>query len=88
VGIILKVLGFVDVIAAAVLLLPLAVPTRIILILSAGLVIKGISFGSDPVSRLDILIGLYVALSVVFEISLINILLGIYLGIKGVLSLF
>lgn len=87
---IMLLLGMLD-IAAAIVLATASwewIPTRIMLMFAAYLVIKGIAFFSAYVSRFDMVIGFYLMLAAVgVSIGALNIILGLYLGLKGIYSL-
>lgn len=86
-----KLLGILDLAAAAILVLSSfdLFPLRWVLMLAAYLILKGIVFRGTAVSTFDIVIGAYlVLLSVGIHIRFIDILLGIYLVSKGAMSLF
>jgi len=85
---VLKFLGLFDLLAATMLFLAAThiIPGRLILIVAAALIIKGLVFHGGPVSALDIVIGLYLALSTLWSAAMLNILFGVYLGLKGIYS--
>ena len=88
-GTILKLLGLFDLLAAGTLffnstewLLPRWVFTVAILLL-----LKGIIFLKDPVSKMDIILGFYILISIPFTLPpLLNALLGVYLALKAFYS--
>lgn len=87
-SLILKLLGFLDLAAAAALFTasgPL-LPVKWVLTLAVGLAVKGVMFNKDPVSVFDVILGLYLALTLAFNIHLLSVLFGIYLAIKGLYS--
>lgn len=88
-GLILKTLGLVDIVAGVALLLASIVdfPTRIILLLGGGLIIKGVAFFGNAVSLFDLVLGLYVLLTAVWSgFGALNVLFGCYLLLKGFYS--
>jgi hypothetical protein len=87
-GLFLKLLGLFDLLAAAMLFLAAShvVPGRFVVIVAAALALKGFAFRGGPVSVLDVIIGLYLLLTLVTGWGLLNILFGIYLGLKGLYS--
>lgn len=89
-GLIVKLLGLADLLAAAFLFFAGTdlFPIRFILTVAAMLMLKGLIFLSDPVSRFDIIIGFYLALTLVFNIKILSILFGLYIGFKGLYSMF
>jgi hypothetical protein len=89
-GLFLKLLGLFDLIAAAMLFLAATntVPWRLVIMVAACLVLKGLVFRGGPVSMLDIIIGLYLALTTLTGWPLLSILFGLYLLLKGAYSFF
>ncbi len=87
-GLFLKLLGLIDLAAAALLFLAnLDLPTRIVLTVAGLLAFKGIGFRGDPVSVFDIFLGCYLAFATLIQnIGPLSILFGIYLGFKGFYS--
>jgi hypothetical protein len=49
---------------------------------------KGVIFLSDPVSKFDVIIAVYLLITLVFNVKLLSILLATYIGIKGIYSFF
>jgi hypothetical protein len=89
-GFIVKILGLVDLFAAVLLLLAenQPFPTRIVITVAAALIMKGVIFLSDPVSKFDVIIAVYLLITLVFNVKLLSILLATYIGIKGIYSFF
>lgn len=87
---IVKLLGLVDILTAAVLFLASTdiFGTRFILTVAAVLFIKAVAFVHDPVSKFDIIIAIYLAITLVHNINGLSILFGIYIGFKGIYSWF
>ncbi len=87
-GVFLKLLGLFDLLAAAFLFLAAShvVPDRLVLVVAAALVLKGFMFRGGPVSALDVIIGLYLALTLVTGWGLLSVLFGAYLALKGLYS--
>lgn len=87
-GFILKLLGLVDLAAAALLFLDgtVAFPWRIILMIALCLGVKAAAFWGGPVSGFDLLLGAYLLLTPFTDFGLLNALFGAYLVIKGVYS--
>jgi hypothetical protein len=89
-GLLLKLLGLFDLVAAAMLFLAAtnAVPWRLVVMVATCLVLKGLVFRGGPVSALDVIIGLYLALTTQTSWLLLNVLFGLYLLLKGTYSFF
>ncbi len=87
-GLFLKLLGLVDVLAAATLVLASTgiIPIRWTLTIAAALCLKAIVFWGGVVSAFDILLALYLAATTFTGAPLLNILFGLYLSIKGLYS--
>jgi hypothetical protein len=87
-GLFLKLLGLFDLLAAAMLFLAAShvIPGRFVFIVAAALVLKGFAFRGGPVSALDVIIGLYLLLTLATSWGLLNVLFGAYLGLKGLYS--
>ena len=88
-GLFLKLLGLVDLLAAAALVTASAdiIPLRWTLTIAAALALKAIAFWGGPVSAFDVLLAVYIAATTFTGAPLLNILFGLYLGIKGLYSL-
>jgi hypothetical protein len=89
-GFIVKLLGLVDLTATA-MLFTAAGPlfsVKWILIVAVILAVKGVVFVSDPVSKFDVILALYLAFTLVHNIGALSAIFGIYLGFKGLYSLF
>ncbi|MBR9692967.1 hypothetical protein GOV07_03495 [Candidatus Woesearchaeota archaeon] len=88
--VLVKLLGLVDLVAAAMLALAFTelFPGRWVLYIAIILTVKGLFFLKDPVSKFDVVIALYMLLTIVVNIKLLSILFAIYLGFKGLYSLF
>lgn len=86
----LKLLGLVDLVAAGMLALASTglISARIIISIAGALILKGVIFAKDPVSKFDIVIGLYLLAAPMLGLTKLNILLAIYLGLKGIYSMF
>lgn len=89
-GLLVKLLGLVDLAAAAALFLASSdlLPKRILLMIAAMLAIKGFSFKGDPVSTFDVVLAIYLLITLAINIKALSILFGIYLVFKGLFSLF
>ncbi len=89
-GLLLKLLGLVDLTAAVALFLAAShvLPARAVLMIAILLGVKGLGFHGDPVSVFDIVLALYLLLTILVSIKLLSILFGIYLCFKGLYSLF
>ena len=87
-GLFLKLLGLVDLAAAACLFLATAdiIPTRFVLMVMVAIIGKGLVFWGGPVSMLDLVIGVYVGVSAFASWGLLSTICGIYLLIKGLYS--
>ena len=87
-GVFLKLLGLFDLLAATILFLTTShiIPGRLVFVVAAALILKGIVFRGGPVSAFDIIIGLYLILTLATSWGLLNILFGIYLALKGIYS--
>ena len=85
-----KILGFADLAAAAALFTANWhwIPARSVLWIAVVLLLKGVIFISDPVSKFDIILAFYVALTIVYNVTPLSILFGLYIGFKGLYSLF
>ena len=84
-----KILGLVDLAAAALLFtanLHLATP-KIALFVALFLALKGLVFLSDPVSKFDVLIAGYMCLTLLWNITFLSVILGVYLVLKGIYSM-
>ncbi len=89
VSLLVKLLGLVDLTAALLLLtanLHLA-PQKIVLFVALFLGMKGLLFLSDPVSKFDVLIAGYLCLTLLWNITFLSVILGVYLILKGLYSL-
>jgi len=85
----LKIFGAIDLFATTIILalhfeLPLA--WRIVILASAGLIIKGVSFWGDIASLVDIIIGVYILLIWAGFTSLFDIIIALYLLQKAIKS--
>ena len=86
-GLLLKLLGLVDLAAALLLFLAnLDFPARAVLTVALLLAIKGLVFMKDPVSTFDVILAVYLGLTIMFNVTLLSILFGIYLVFKGFYS--
>ncbi len=87
-GLFVRILGLIDV-AATIMLFTAGMdwPARWVIYVALALAAKGGIFWSDPVSRFDIIIAVYLCFTILVNIKLLSILLGIYLGIKALYSM-
>jgi hypothetical protein len=85
----IKVLGALDLAAAASLVLVHygIASTKICTALGAYLILKGIVFSEWLVSWIDIIIGAYLLLSLLYSHWLVTFVLAFYLGQKALFSL-
>lgn len=85
-----KLLGFVDLFTALLFVMAESqpFPTRVVISVAAMLLLKGIFFLSDPVSKFDVILGIYLAITLVANVKLLSILFAVYIGIKGIYSFF
>ncbi len=84
-----KLLGIFDILAGIILILTIGdIPFRLLLGHSIYLILKGYIFKGDLLSLIDAGIGVYGIFALLFPISFISILAGIYLVGKGTYSLF
>ena len=60
----------------------------LVVMIAAMLAIKGIGFRGDPVSTFDIVLGIYILVTLAVNIKLLSILFGVYLAFKGLYSFF
>ncbi len=86
-GLFLKLLGFIDLVATLFLFTTSWWSIRAVLFVAIALAGKGVIFWSDPVSRFDIVIACYLAFSALLSIRFLSILFGIYLGLKALYSM-
>jgi len=89
-GFILKLLGLIDLLAAGLLFLsPLQLfPVKFVLIVAACLALKALMFWGGPVNAFDVIIAAYLAFTLVVAFPLVNVLVGLYLVLKGLYSMF
>lgn len=86
----LKIFGAIDLFATIIILalhfeIPLA--WKLILLASAGLIIKGVSFWGDIASFIDMIIGVYILLIWAGFTSIFDIIIALYLLQKAVKSM-
>ncbi len=87
--VLVKLLGLVDLASGAALLLAgtSIIPAKLRLALAALLALKGAFFINDAASKADIIISLYLATTTIYDVTTLNIILGLYLALKGAYSL-
>jgi hypothetical protein len=83
-----KILGFFDVVAAIIIVLAgfHVSHWKVLVFCAAYLGIKGLMFFRDVASKIDLIIGVYCLLAIVYPVLFISILAGVYLGLKAVMS--
>jgi len=86
-GLFLKLLGLIDIAATVLLFTNAWWPSRVLLFAALALAGKGVLFWNDPVSRFDVVIAAYLAFTALYNIRLLSILLGVYLGLKALYSM-
>ena len=86
----IQLLGILDLVHGILLVLSLIFPVPMIAIafFAIYLVLKAIIFWGDILSIIDGIVGLYSVISLFAPIYKLSLIFGIYLLVKGVLSLF
>lgn len=87
--VLVKLLGLLDILAGAMVIAEgrFDLPTRVVLAGAGYLVIKGILFWRSITSWVDAAIGLLLLVLTIITLPLISMIAGIYLIIKGIISL-
>jgi hypothetical protein len=85
-----KIMGFMDVAVAAIMLLAqyAGLPAQVMISASVYLFIKAAMFFGDLMSIIDGIVGLYLLIMLFFRPELVTILFAIYLAAKGAWSMF
>lgn len=87
---ILRLLGILDLISAAIILLAATMPHKIVWAVGVYLITKGglFALSGDFMSFVDVSIGFYVlALSYGFAVTIVTVLILVYMAQKSVMSL-
>ncbi len=84
----IRFLAFFDIFAGVLLVLAPLVPLRLLFGHGLYLMIKGKLFKGDFFSAMDFAIGMYCLFALFFPLNLLNIFAGVFLFIKGGLSMF
>ncbi|MFH1915872.1 MAG: hypothetical protein ABIJ21_01285 [Nanoarchaeota archaeon] len=84
-----KVLGVFDIVAGVLILLGTFfhfLPQKAAIVFAIYLIIKGLLFLQNFTSKLDVIIGAYIFLLLVYPITLLSVVFSAHLIIKGSLS--
>ncbi len=84
-----KLFGFLDFLVAILLFVTPDHIAPIRLLIGAGLylIAKGVIYKGDLLSAIDLSIGVYCLLAIIFPITFLSFLTGIYLFLKGFYSM-
>ncbi|MCF7871841.1 hypothetical protein K9L97_02295 [Candidatus Woesearchaeota archaeon] len=87
--VVIKFLGFVDIIAAIIITLFNfeLVPLKIFLSIFLYLILKGLAFRGDFASFTDIGIAIYMLLMLIYPITIITLICSLFLFQKGIFSM-
>jgi hypothetical protein len=86
--VVVKILGFFDIVAAIIIVLAgfHISHWKVLVFCAAYLGIKGLMFFKDIASKIDLVIGAYCLLAIVYPVLFISIIAGAYLGVKAFMS--
>jgi hypothetical protein len=85
----IKVLGFLDVLAALIIFLHShgVVSWKPLVFFALYLIIKGFIFFSDFVSKIDVLVGFLMFFLLIFRMETLSVAFMVYLLAKGIISM-